>query len=89
LDRADIPIGLPAAAYSGQEYSAIVYGRGPLFFDALGEAIGQAALTALLRDYAAQYRWQIATGQDFKALAEAYCACDLTALFADWVWGPT
>jgi hypothetical protein len=29
VGTADIPIGMPVAEYSGQEYSGIVYGRGP------------------------------------------------------------
>lgn|GEM_PF-6318276 len=62
--------------------------RGPLFVDALGEALGQAVLTDFLREYAATYRWQIATAADFQAPAETHCACDLSALFDEWVWGP-
>ncbi len=88
VDDAPIPIGLPAAAYVGQEYSAIIYGRGPLFIDALGDTLGQQTLTDFLRDYAATYRWQIATTADFQKLAEAHCACDLTELFDAWVYGP-
>jgi hypothetical protein len=89
VDKAEIPIGLPAADYSPLEYGAIVYGRGPLFIEALGEAIGQDALTDFLREYATTFRWQIATGGDFKALAERRCGCDLTELFDEWVWKPT
>jgi aminopeptidase N len=86
VDQAEIPIGLPAADYTAAEYSAIVYGRGPLFVDALGDTIGQDALTDFLRDYAATYRWGIATTADFQALAEADCGCDLSRLFAQWVY---
>ena len=49
-------IGMPAAAYEGNAYSAIVYGRGPIFFDTLAEAMGQASFDAFLRDYVARYR---------------------------------
>ncbi|MEM5774622.1 MAG: M1 family metallopeptidase, partial [Anaerolineaceae bacterium] len=47
----EIPIGLPTGDYSPSEYSAIVYGRGPLFFEALTEQMGAAAFGAFLKDY--------------------------------------
>ena len=50
VERADIPIGLPVRAYSGQEYGAIVYGRGPLFFVALRNRMGTEAFDAFLKD---------------------------------------
>jgi hypothetical protein len=85
VDMADIPIGLPAGDYDGTEYGAIVYGRGPLFFLALAEEMGQSSFDIFLRDYYQQYKWGIASGADLKAMAEAQCDCDLSALFAEWV----
>ena len=81
-----IPIGKAAGEYSQTEYSAIVYGRGPLFFAALEDQMGEEQFNELLYDYAEKYRWAISTGADFKALAEETCACDLTALFDEWVY---
>jgi len=80
-----IPIGLPVAGYSDQEYSAIVYGRGPLFFEALKNQMGAKAFDAFLRDYTVTYSWGIATPKGLKALAERHCNCDLTPLFEEWV----
>lgn len=85
VDRADIPIGMPAGEYDSAEYGAIVYGRGPLFFEALSEEMGQETFEAFLRDYYQQNKWDISTGQELKALAEAHCDCDLSSLFAEWV----
>jgi hypothetical protein len=86
-DFAEIPIGLPADAYNGLEYSAIVYGRGPIFLHELAGIMGQETFDEFLRDYAETYRWQIAYGNDFLALAEAHCACDLSGLFNTEVFG--
>ncbi|MDK2979908.1 MAG: hypothetical protein PWQ55_255 [Chloroflexota bacterium] len=80
-----IPIGKPAGEYSSDEYSSIVYGRGPLFFAALERQLGEEQFNTLLRDYTDQYRFGVASGADFKALAEETCACDLTPLFDEWV----
>ena len=86
VDRAEIPIGLPAGAYRRQEYGAIVYGRGPLFIAALAQEMGQETFDAFLRDYYQSLKWKIATGVSFRQLAEQHCQCDLGALFEAWVY---
>jgi len=85
VDRAEIPIGMPVANYEGAEYGAIVYGRGPLFVEALKFEMGEALFAEFLRDYVETYAWQIATGEDFRQLAEEHCGCDLWQLFEEWV----
>jgi aminopeptidase N len=86
VDNEPIPIGLPVSAYEGAEYSAIVYGRGPLFVEALAEEMGQETLDAFLADYVIQNRWDIATTESFRQLAESHCSCDLEYLFTEWVY---
>ena len=81
-----IPIGLPVASYQGAEYGAIVYGRGPLFIDALRERMGDSAFDAFLREYTETLSWEIATPELFQSLAEQHCACDLDDLFNEWVY---
>jgi aminopeptidase N len=86
VDRADIPIGLPVREYEGREYGAIVYGRGPLFVEALAERLGQETFDEFLRDYYESHTWGIGTGDAFRQLAEDHCQCDLTPLFEEWVY---
>ena len=86
VDNAEIPIGLPVAAYKGAEYGAIVYGRGPLFFAELAEVMSQETFDTFLRDYTRTYKWGIATPEGLRQMAEAHCNCDLGPLFADWVY---
>jgi hypothetical protein len=86
VDRADIPVGLPAGDYEGREYGAIVYGRGPLFVEALAERLGQETFDEFLRDYYESHKWGIGTGDAFKQLAEDHCECDLTPLFEEWIY---
>jgi hypothetical protein len=81
-----IPIDQPVAAFTGAQYSAIVYGRGPLFFIALRDKMGATAFDEFLRDYVATYSWGIATTAGLKSLAEKHCNCDLTSLFEEWIY---
>ena len=86
VNRAEIPIGLPVADYSGQEYGAIVYGRGPLFFVALREKMGQESFDAFIKEYTETHSWGIATPEALQSLAETHCACELDDLFNEWVY---
>jgi aminopeptidase N len=81
-----IPIGKPVSAYTSIEYGAIVYGRGPFFFVALRNQIGQATFDSLMHDYISTFAWDIATTDSFQKLAEEHCNCDLTPLFQEWVY---
>lgn len=88
VGNADIPIGLPVADYSGVEYSAIVYGRGPLFFVALKEEMGPEVFDDFLKKYAKTFSWEIATPGGMQSLAEEQCRCDLQPIFEKWVYPP-
>jgi aminopeptidase N len=86
VDKAPIPIGMPVEEYSGQEYSAIVYGRGPLFFVALKERMGAESFDAFIKEYTGTLSWDIATPEYLQSLAEKHCACELDPLFSEWVY---
>lgn len=86
VGRAEIPVGLPVEAYSGQEYGAIVYGRGPLFFVALREEMGAETFDTFLRAYTEALSWEVATPETLHSIAEQHCACDLDPLFEAWVY---
>lgn len=86
VEGAEIPIGLPVEAYEGPEYSAIVYGRGPIFVRELSDTMGEETFATFLRDYYETYHWDLVTTEEFKELAEEHCDCDLTPLFEAWVY---
>ena len=86
VEKADIPIGLPSEDYDGTAYGAIIYGRGPLFLDALAELMGEEVFNNFLRDYYTQNKWGIGTSDSFRYLAEGHCRCDLQAIFEEWVY---
>ena len=81
----NIPIGMPVAEYEGSTYSAIIYGRGAFFFEALRDEMGEENFDAFMTDYVVSNSWGIGTGENMKELAEKHCKCDLTKLFNQWV----
>lgn len=85
VDRAEIPIGRPVHAYTPKEYGAIVYGRGPLFIDAMSEHLGEEVFNNFLREYTRTFEWDIVDSDEFEAAAEAACNCRLDDLFDRWV----
>jgi len=85
LDQAPIPIGEPVSEYPGAAYSAIIYGRGPLFVEALAREMGQDGFNTFIRAYTDANRWDTAYPAELRAMAEDAYACDLSTLFAEWV----
>jgi len=86
VGNAQIPIGLPVAGYTGGEYGAIVYGRGPLFFVALKAEMETATFDAFIKEYTEVNSWGIATPEGMQTIAEKHCACKLDAIFQEWVY---
>ena len=86
----NLPIGLGVGDYPGpQDYAAIVYGKGALFFDALRQKLGDETFFKFLHIYYDRYRYGFADSAGFEATAEETCACDLKPLFDEWVFKGT
>ena len=85
VNYAETPIGLPSYEYDPQSYGSIVYGRGPLFVEALETTMGKEAFAKAMKTYFETYEWQIATGKEFKQSMETSCGCNLTSIFDQWV----
>jgi aminopeptidase N len=86
VEKANIPIGLPVAKYKPGEYGPIVYGRGPLFFEALRNKMGISIFDEFIKDYTETLSWGISTPEIMQSTAEKHCACKLDAIFAEWVY---
>ena len=89
VNRADIPIGLPAKGYAPNEYGPIVYGRGPIVLMGMAQKMGQKTFDTFLREYYTAHKWSIGTGAAFKQLLERQCQCDLTPIFQEQVYAQT
>lgn len=85
VEKAEIPINLPAESYSPLEYSAIVYGRGALFFDALEQKMGSDSLEAFLKEYYRAHKWGVGSTETLLELASHECRCDLSRIISQWM----
>ena len=83
--NADQPIGMPVWDYK-QDYETLVYGKGALFFASLRDLMGPAKFQALLRTWARERQWTIATPAQFQALASQIAGQNLDQLFNEWVY---
>lgn len=80
-------IGLPVAeyAYHRRAYSAIVYGKGPLFFIELADEVGEDVLIAGLQEYLKRNRYGVAEPADLLSVLEEVSGRQLDGPFAEWV----
>jgi len=85
----DAPVGQPVQAFSAEDYGPVVYGKGPLFFQALRDEVGDEAFFAILRAYSEAYRYKIATPEGLLALAEEVSGRQLDSLYQKWILSPS
>lgn len=79
--------GLPADRYALDQYATLVYGKAPLFLEAVRRALGDARYHAALRRYRDTHRLRSATGEDLIRALEAAAEDPATirALHRRWI----
>lgn len=83
----DTAIGRPVRDYTPREYSAIIYGRGPIFIDTLRRELGEVSFHRLLRTVVELYSWKVVTGADIESLARELGGAPVETLWSRWVEG--
>jgi hypothetical protein len=87
-DHVDRAIGGPVAGFLSQsDYVAVVYGKGPLFFDAVRKRLGDDAFFAGLRAYQEQHRYGVAYPEDLVSAFEGASGHQIEDLYRSWVLG--
>jgi len=81
----DLPLNLPVSAYFQNNYGAIIYRKGPLFYQELRELLGDEVFFQALRTYVERHRYEVAQSDDILAAFEDVSGQDLDALFYEWV----
>jgi aminopeptidase N len=74
-------------SFSEQDYGAIVYGKGPLFYDALRARLGDDAFFAALQAYLKAHRYGIAYPDDLIAAFEETSGQQIEDLYEFWIIG--
>jgi aminopeptidase N len=83
--RADLPV----AAYSELQYGAIVYGKAPLFFNALYQKMGDDQFDQFMQTYFNTYRYGVAYPQDLYSIAAQFVdPGTLDELEKEWITTP-
>jgi hypothetical protein len=84
----DAAVNQPVSAFDESDYSAIVYDKGPLFYDAIRKKMGDAKFFKFMRTYYERFRYQIAFPEDILKTAEDACACGLQSEYQQWILSP-
>lgn len=79
-------ISRPVADYTDENYGPIVYSKGPLFFHALRQEVGDETLFAILETYYSAHRYHIASGRDLLAVIDQVAGRDMSDLYQTWLW---
>jgi len=83
----DMPVGLPVAAYSSENYGTVVYQKGPLYFHALRQEVGDERFWAILQTYFDRNRYAVAAPEDWLAAVEAAAGDEYRDLYERWIVG--
>jgi hypothetical protein len=75
----------PVADFSKREYGIFVYGKGPLFFNALRQEVGDEIYFKIMRTYYSEYKYNIADGDDLLEVIERVSGQDVDSLFERWM----
>ena len=81
----DAPVGLPVAAYSSADYGTVVYRKGPLYFHALRQEMGDETFWGILQTYFARNRYGVATPEKWLAAVETVTGDEHRALYEQWI----
>jgi aminopeptidase N len=81
----DAVVAQPVAAFSREDYGPIVYVKGPLFFHALRQQVGDDAYIEIMRRYLEQHKYGIATPESFLAVAEEVSGQSLDETYHRWI----
>lgn len=82
LDRAVMG---PVADFSEGQYGAIVYGKGPLFFNALRQEVGDETYFKIMQTYFAEHKYKIAQPDDLFAVIEQVSGRGVEPLVETWL----
>lgn len=81
----DRPAGLPVGAYDEDAYGAFIYSKGPKFFQAIRDRIGDEAFFKSLQTYYERFKYRNARPSDMLGVFNEISGEDLTPLYEKWI----
>jgi aminopeptidase N len=84
----DQAVAGPVAGFPPENYSAIVYGKGPLFFRELQQQLGDEKFFRILQSYENRYKYRIATAEDLRQIIEEVGGRNIDSLYQHWILEP-
>ncbi len=75
----------PVADFNEPDYGAIVYGKGPLFFHALRQKVGNETYLKIMRSYFSEYKYKQAQPEDLLNLIERVSGQQVDGLIKTWL----
>lgn len=86
-DDRDRGVAGPVASFNEEDYGAIVYGKGPLFFDAVRARLGDDAFFTGLQAYLESHRYGVAYPDELISIFEEVSAQQIDDLYQFWILG--
>ena len=83
----DQPAGKPVSAYDEDAYGAFVYAKGPKFFQAVRDQIGDDAFFKALQTYYTDFKFRVAFPPDLIKAFNVASGQDVTPLYKQWIEG--
>ena len=71
--------------YTEAQYGAIIYGKGPLFFNALRQELGDELYFEIMQTYLARYKYKNATQQNLIETLEQTSDQNIASLLETWL----
>jgi hypothetical protein len=75
----------PVADFSIGEYGIFVYGKGPLFFNALRQEVGDETYFKIMQSYYSEYKYKVAQPTDLMAVIERISGRNVEPLVETWL----
>lgn len=75
----------PVSEFNRSEYSTFVYGKGPLFFHALRQEVGDETYFEIMQTYYAGYKYKVAGADDLFGVIERVSGTNIEPLFETWL----
>jgi aminopeptidase N len=83
----DRPVAGPVTGFDASNYINIIYSKGPLFFHAVRQRMGDEAFLAAILDYTQTHRYGVAYPDDLLAAFRRHSDADISDLYRFWITG--